>query len=261
MYCKRLVLLLCLLIFPSVAYAMNFEAAAGVWGQTPSGEVSYEGDLAEDTIDLVDDADMGPRANLFARFKLEPPMYLPNVYLMTTPMGFSGEGSKDVSFSFGDINVRADVDFKSRLRLDHYDIALYYHVPGLGPATADILNIEFGLDARFMNLGAEIRSEGYRESKNMTVIVPMGYLGVQIAPVEFFSIEGELRGVGFDGNEYIDYMARLKIKPFPSGKFPYPLGGAFVGAGYRAETIKVDVNDFGANVDVGGPFIEVGMQF
>lgn len=38
-------------------------------------------------------------------------------------------------------------------------------------------------------------------------------------------------------------------------------GPAFVGAGYRYEKIKVDHKDLKVDVNIGGPFAEVGVKF
>ena len=38
--------------------------------------------------------------------KIEIPL-VPNIYLMATPMEFSGKGSKDVTFEFGNTHIQS----------------------------------------------------------------------------------------------------------------------------------------------------------
>jgi outer membrane protein len=245
-----LLLPLVMVALPSASYALGIEAAIGGWAQDPSGDIAYKGE----GLDIDDDLKYDDETRLYGRVKIDLPTPVPNIYLMATPMSFEGRGEKDATFRFGDETFQADVKFISKLDLDHYDLALYYGLPFIKTATADVLNVELGLNVRVIDFNAEItQSEtGIEESKSYTLPVPMVYLGVQVAPVEWLAIEAEGRGVAYSGNHYYDGIGRLKVKP---------LGPVFIAGGWRFENISLDEKDIEADIDVDGPFAEVGVEF
>jgi outer membrane protein len=241
-----------LIIQESTAY--GFEVAVGYWQQSPSGEIGYKADSSDDILDIEDDLDYGTEERFFGRLKVELPLFLPNIYLIATPMEFDGEGSVDGSFKFGDETFAGNIPFDSKVRMDHYDITLYYNLPFIKKATLEKLNIELGLDVRILDLEADIDQDltGISESYSVTVAVPMIYAGLQIRPAKWLSIEGEGRGIAYSGNHYYDFIARAKIIPF---------GPLFIAGGYRSENFKVDESDFEAEIIVAGPFVEAGLEF
>jgi outer membrane protein len=173
---------------------------------------------------------------------------------MATPSKFDGRGEKNVSFNFGGKTFNASVPFNSEVQLDHYDIALYYGIPGLKTLTLGILNVELGLNARIIDFSAKVDqpSTGLSASKSATIPVPMIYAGVQVSPIDLINIEGEFRGISYSSNHYYDIIGRLKIKPF---------GPVFIAGGYRYEDIKIDYQDILSKVKLKGPFIEAGIEF
>ena len=102
-----------ILLIPVSVMAIGMEFAAGVWYQSPGGDVSYQFQNVGDTIDLEDDMDLDSEYRLTGRLKLDMPLLIPNIYLMATPMSFEGTGSKNVNFNFGDININANSKFNS----------------------------------------------------------------------------------------------------------------------------------------------------
>lgn len=252
---KTATLLIALLLIPTFAYALGLEAGVGYWKQTPSGTFSYNAGSATDEIDLKNDAGLDAKWSMTGRVKVDTLPLLPNVYLMASPMEFTGAGAKNVTFTFGDTTFSANAPFNSKLQMDQFDVALYYPVPMLKLATMGKLNVEIGLNARLIKFAAEVDAgNGVTDSKSLNVPLPMVYAGVQVKPIDMLSIEGEVRAVSFKGNHYYDYIGRLKVKPVPV----VPL---FLGGGYRAEDVLIDVSDVKAVLKVGGPFIEAGFEF
>lgn len=246
-----------LLGVPSASYALmgfGLEASLGGWIQgDPEGTLMYDTGLAGTIpLDIKDDLGFKGKTRLMGRLKIEHPVPLvPNIYLMATPMSFEGTGTKN--FDFGGLTVAGD--FSSKLTLDHYDMALYWGVPFLGMATMGKLDAEFGLNARLINLSAEITdSTGQTESTgNVFLPVPMIYLGAQVKPIDLVAVEAEARGIAYGGNHYYSFIGRLKIKPF---------GPLFAAVGYRADDIKIDDADsVTAEMKFSGPFVEAGVQF
>ena len=239
---------------PATALAIGLEVAVGVWNQTPSGDLSYKLVNSTDSLDLDNELGYDSETRFIGRIKIDMPLLIPNVYIMATPMSFSGTGQKNVNFTFGDQAFQGSTDFDSDVNLTHYDLALYYGLPFVKLATADMLNVDVGLNLRLMDLSAEVNQSatGLSEKESVKLPVPMVFLAAQIQPLDRFGIEGELRGVAFSGNSYLSMIGRLKVKVF---------GPLFATAGYRYDTIDVDEDDFKLDADFGGLFFEVGASF
>ena len=243
---------LAVVVVPCRAFAFfGVEAGVGIWNQTPSGTLGYKKISAADDLDLKKDLNLGSKNQPFARVKVDLPL-VPSIYFMATPMSFDGTGSKNVDFNFGGQTFNAGVAVESKLKLDHYDLALYYPIPLLKTATLGKLNIDLGLNARQIAFEGTISGVGKTGSKSLTLYVPMIYAGIQVKPIPLIGVEAEVRGIAYGSNSYIDYIGRLKINPIPV---------FYVAGGYRAETVKIDVQDVKADIKFSGPFAEVGFSF
>jgi outer membrane protein len=245
-----LFLLAVFLLVPEITTAAGLEVAVGGWKQDPSGDISYKGEKLSVENELKYDSEN----KLFGRAKIDLPLWLPNIYLMATPMKFEDEGSKSINFTFGDKTFVATIPFTSSVKLDHYDVCLYYGLPFLKKATLGKLNAELGLNCRIIDFEAKIDqpTTGIEESKSLTFPVPMVYTGIQLKPVKFIGAEVEARGIAFSSNHYFDLIGRLKIKPFKP---------VFISGGYRYEDIKIDEKDVKATFEFKGPFVEAGIEF
>lgn len=245
-----LVLLVLLFFVPSNALAIGAEVAIGGWGQYPSGDLAYKGA----SLDVKDELKYDNKIMLFGRAKIDMPLIIPNIYLMASPVRLEGDGMKNVNFTFGDKTFSGNVPFTSKLKLDHYDVALFYGIPFLKTATLGKFNAEAGLNVRIFDLKAEINqpATGINESKNLTVPVPMLYLGAQFNPIKLLSVEAEARAIAYSSNHYFDIICRLKVKP---------IGPVFIAGGVRYEKLKIDYSDVRADIALAGPFLEVGVSF
>lgn len=250
-------ILLALCLAPFSTLAAGIELSIGGWKQSPSGDLSIKAVSSLDNLSIKNDLKYGEETRLMGRIKIDTPLLFPNIYLMATPMSFKEIGSKNTTFQFGDATFNGNAPFTSELKLDHYDVGFLYGIPLLNTATAGILNIDLGLNARIIDFKARItgqdtNNQTVTESKAMVIPVPMLYAGFQVKPVKWIALEGEARGIAYGKNHYYDLIGRVKVKPYG------PLFGA---AGYRYEKVKIDVEDVKAKVDFGGPFAEVGLEF
>lgn len=244
-----LFLSLLFLLAAHYAYAVGIEAALGAWNQNPQGDMGYKGD----SLSLKSDLQYSnTKTEMFGRVKIDMPLFIPNIYMMATPMKYTGNGVKTSAFRFGDKVYVANVPYSSELKLDHYDIGLYYGIPFLQTATAKKLNVDVGLNVRIMDMKGSVTQGNTSESKSLTLPLPMLYVAGQLKVIGDFSVEAETRSIAYSSNHYIDLIGRLKYKIF---------GPAFIGAGYRYEKIKVDQSDLKVDVNVGGPFAEIGVKF
>lgn len=243
------------LLLPVRAAALplfDIEGAVGGWRVSPSGGMAYEGE----TLDLEDDLNFDDGDEIFGRLKINTPSIIPNLYLMATPLEYEEKTTRTKSFKFGGKEFKQDIDFKSRLTLDHYDVGLFYNVPLLESLTLDRLNLEVGLNARILDAEAEVEqeAEGQRlyEKESATIPVPMIYLGLGVYPVERFGLEAEVRGMSYSDYEILSMIGRVKVKA---------LGPVFVSGGYRYDTYDIEDDDLIVDVDFSGPFLETGVSF
>jgi outer membrane protein len=162
---------LVLLALPYRAFAfLGLEAGVGYWNQTPSGTFGYQpvtGTIGD--IDLKDDLNFKSKSNAFVRVKAELPLILPNIYLMATPMSFDGSGLLTRSISFGNQTFTASTNVQSKVKLDHYDAALYYPIPLLKTASVGVLNVDLGLNARKIDFQGTITSAATSASKSLSL--------------------------------------------------------------------------------------------
>ena len=243
-----------LLLLPASAFGLGLEIAIGGWSQDPSGDLSYKGLTGNDTISIENDLKYGSEFKFTGRAKIDMPLFIPNIYLMATPMSFEGVGRKTVDFTFGDFNFTQNVDFTSEITLTHYDIGFYYGIPFVQTATAKMLNVDVGIDIRILDFDAQIRQTtlGINESKSLTVPIPLLYLAAQVKPLKWLAIEAEIRGLMIGNNKYYSLIGRLKTKVF---------GPVFVAGGYRYDRIDIDESDVRLDATVDGLFFEAGCEF
>ena len=239
---------MCFLLVSHSAFALGLEAAVGAWNQDPSGDISFKGT----SLDIEKDLKYDDENRIMGRLKIETPIFLPNIYLMATPMRFDGTGRKDIAFTFGDRTYAGNVDFTSKLRIDQYDLALYYNLPFLRTLTRDILSVELGINIRGADVEAEVTQGSITEKESFFLPVPMAYVGLEVKPIKPVSIGAELRGIAYSSNHAYDIIGRIKWRF---------LGPLFIGAGYRYEDIKIDHEDLKARAKVKGPFAELGLVF
>jgi outer membrane protein len=242
------------MVMPSQSFSVGVEFAVGVWEQSPQGQLSFEEIFESDNLDLEDDLNYDDETRLFARLKIDMPAVIPNIYLMATPMDFDATSQLNRNVKFGDIVIPINVPFSSELILDHFDVALYYGIPGLETATADLLNVEIGINIRVYDFvgKVDVPSLGLTESGDFTAPVPMIYLGAQLRPLEKLAIEAEARGIVFGDDKGYSLIGRLKWKVF---------GPLFIAGGYRYDKIDIEEDDFTLDIDFSGLFAEAGFAF
>ena len=254
---KKNILLFCLIFIlsiPTTSFAWGLEIAGGAWYQKPSGNMSFDNSTPENDLDLEDDLNYDDKWKAFGRLIIDMPLFFPNIYLMYTPMKWDETGSKNVNFNFGGKEFQANVDFDSELKLNHFDVGLFWGLPFINNATADVLNIDLGLNVRMMDVKAEIEQKdtGLKESESYFLPLPMIYSGMQIEPFKYVALEFEGRGIGWKSNHYVSLIARLKVRPY---------GPFFVAGGYRYDNVKIDYQDIDIDTEFQGLFAESGLEF
>lgn len=248
------ILILAALTVPAVVFAFGLEVAGGAWVQSPSGTLAYEALDPNDFLDLENDLKYEDETRFFGRLNIDMPLFLPNIYVMVTPMEFEGDGIKAFDFNFGDDLISGSVPFYSELKMNHGDIALYYGIPGLETVTGDMLNIDIGLNVRIYDLEARIvqQSTGVDVSESVTVPIPQVFLALQFRPTDFLALEAEGRGISISGNKAYSLIGRLRFNV---------IGPLFLTGGYRYDKIDIDEEGVIIDTDFSGPFAEAGLAF
>ena len=229
---------------------INIDLSVGAISHDPSGYVQYQGSK----VDVKDDFGLDKKTRVFARAKVELPI-VPNLYLQYIPMKFEGQESS--TFTYGGYTFTGNV--KTSVRIDHYDVGLYYNLPFISTATAGLLDPELGVSVRVVDFEGKVTelSTNHTESKSATIPIPMLYAGLGLN-FPYVSVIGELRGITYSGNSYYDITGELRVKPFSVPG----VASFFVGVGYRYERLKLDnVSDIDADIKVKGPFANVGVSF
>ena len=255
----KIILLFCLIFIlsiPTTAFAWGLEIAGGAWYQKPTGNISFEKSIVEDDLDLEKNLNFKDKWEAIGRLIIDTPLFLPNIYLMYTPINFSEAGIKSVNFKFGDKEFQADVDFDSELKINQFDVGLFWSLPFINTATADVLNIDLGLDVKLMDVKAAIDQKDLNLSESVSYLLPlpMLYTAMQIKPLKYIALEFEGRGIAYSSSHYVSLIGRLKVKP----KF---FGPVFVAGGYRYDSLKIDYKDLDINTEFNGPFAEAGLAF
>ncbi len=248
-----LMILVVLTLTCTAAHAMGLEVALGGWQQDPGGDLGYKALTSNDLLDVDRDLKYDTKNQLLGRAKIELPSLLPNIYLMAAPTQFEATGQKAADFTFGDSTIHANTAFYSKLTYNQYDVGLYYGLPFLKTATAGILNVDLGLDARILQMEA-ILSQGtdIYEKHDRTIGVPLIFASVQVTPLKWLAIEAEGLGITYSGNNLYTVIGRARFNVF---------GPAFIAAGYRYDKVDVDEQDVKVNLTIQGPFAEVGLKF
>jgi outer membrane protein len=237
----------------NTAGAFGLEFAIGGWAQGLSGTLGYKALSADDILDVEQDLKYDDEDRVSARLSIDMPLFLPNIYLMATPMDFAATGVKTDGFKFGDVSFNPG-PFYSETVLDNLDIGLYYGIPLLQTATFDTFNIDVGVNVRIYDYELKIRqdSSGLSESETGTFPIPMIFLAARFRPIERLSFEAEGRGISYSGNDVYSLIGRVKVRI---------VGPLFAAGGYRYEKAKLDEKDVLADVEFSGPFLEAGFSF
>ena len=238
----------------------TLEIGVGAWNQNIDGDLSYTlFNTVADEADLQRDLDLKEDSRGTGYLKLELPV-LPSLYLGFTPMSFEGTEKMTRPFLFGHYTFLEDRPLDTRMKLNHFDVGLYYSLilPDLGAIRK--VKVDLGVDLRTAELDVAVTGtvatqtgqRRVREAESYTLPIPMLYGAVQITPVEKMSLEFEGRGVSLGGDKLVSLLGRVKYRVS---------GPLFVAAGYRYDYIRLDEDDLNIDSTVSGIFCETGLEF
>ncbi|MBI4217780.1 MAG: hypothetical protein HY610_01545, partial [Elusimicrobia bacterium] len=86
----------------------------------------------------------------------------------------------------------------------------------------------------------------------LAVPVPMGFLALQVQPIDPLTLEAEIKAIAYGKSRYYDIRGAVQYKVFPF---------VFLSAGYKTQNIKIDQSDISTDMTFSGPILEIGVKF
>lgn len=232
----------------AAADVAGFEAGAALWRHDPNGWV--EDDDAGDRVDLDDDLRLDTENSGFFWVAIEHPVpTLPNLKLRYTPVEFSGSGTVSEGFTLDGVTFNVNERVDSEADLGQADVIGYYEV------LDNVLDLDLGLNVKVIDATVRVTSRTTGRSQTLDFAAPLPLLYARAGfdlPLTGLSVGAELSGIAYSGNSITDGMLFVRYER------------AFLGAelGYRQMRLKLDdLEDVGADVDIGGAYAGVYADF
>ena len=241
---------------------INIDLNVGAMNHQPSGHIEYPAGSGN-KLDLKNDLGLKGNTQPFARAKVEIGIF--GLYAQYMPMNFKGNNTITTTLNYGGTTFDANQTIDTKLKMDRYDLALILNIPFLGTLTGGVLDLEAGLNARFINFDGSVTgkttigsvTQTKTESAQGNVVIPMVYLGGALN-FGMVSVLAEVRGISYQNSSYYDLTGELRISPF---SLP-GLARFYAGLGYRVEKLELkDTFDTNLNVQVSSPYLNVGVAF
>jgi outer membrane protein len=232
---------------------INAEVGAGVWAPEMSGTVGYGTNATTNQIDFSDmglDDGKADNTYLYADFSHFIP-FVPNVRLEQVSYEISGTSTASLNWNGNNISTNSSTD----ITMNQTDMILYWGVPFVSTATAGVLDINFGLDAK--TIDGEITLGNDKATFDATL--PLVYTNARIQlPFLPLNIEGTMKTISYDDASISDNEIKL------SGVMDLTVVDLKVDLGYRMQNITIPdslVDDFDADIDTKGYFLGVSAKF
>lgn len=219
-------------------------ASIGYWNADLSGSASQ----GSDRVDVENDLNLDRSTNLQFSAALEHPIpLLPNVRVGFTRLEQDGNGS--LEGNFGDLLNVGVTDVRSELDLDQLDLTFYYEI------LDNWVNLDAGLTVRSLEGDLYTAERGNLANANRTsvdAILPLAYAAARFdIPVTGLSFGATGHAIAFDGDSIFDLSAYGQ----------YDLSLLRFQAGYRQLSVDVEDGSGALDIEIGGPFVSLGVDF
>lgn len=228
---------------------LSVSAGGGGWNETPSGNLQTTSGI-DDNVDVIDQLlwEKESQSYLFITFEHFVPL-VPNVRLMHTKLGHTGDGIIDQSFTFGGQTFTASADVISDVSIETTDIYAYYEI------LDNVVSLDIGLNIRNVKVDYLVSSvtAGSSSSDSVSATIPMLYALVGASPWPGVILSGELSYISLAGNSITDVSAKIAY----TTNF---LVGFEAGVRNQSYTLD-DVSGTNAKFDFSGPFVGAYLKF
>jgi outer membrane protein len=223
----------------SAFMGINAEVGGGVWMPELSGNANIRGAGAIDFgSSNMDDKKASGNNYLYADFSHFVPI-IPNVRVEKL-----------------DYNI--DSTSGTKVDMQQTDIIAYWGVPLVGLATAGVLNLNFGLDAK--NLKGTVDTSN-ASPINFNETLPLVYLNARVdLPFAPIDLEATTKAISYDGASISDSEAKISF----TLPIPVPLIDFKIDVGYRAQNITIPdslVGGLKADINTKGAFFGLSAKF
>ncbi|MEE4250797.1 MAG: TIGR04219 family outer membrane beta-barrel protein [Alcanivoracaceae bacterium] len=224
-----------------------------IYGGLYTGQTALSGILSSGTgeADVEDDLgyDDGRQTVVYLGLEHAVPI-LPNLRLKHSTLSDDARGQVQSPFTFGGQVFIPTTNVVSSFDLDYTDLTLYYS------PLDNVVKIDLGLTARQIEGDFVIQEDGNpanRGEEKISQVIPMLHVGAYgKLPLTGFYATGEVNVVGYDGNNVADVRAGIGwISDFLLG----------VELGYSQLSLDVDVDDVVADLEIGGPYLALSLNF
>ncbi|WP_028989017.1 hypothetical protein RG903_00835 [Thermithiobacillus tepidarius DSM 3134] len=227
------------------ASALDFQPSLGVEQANISGTVQTD---AETTVDLKSDLGLDKSNPVVAGFRIGAGKH--SFSFRYVPYSFSGDSTISRSITFNGRTFGVNERLHSEVDLKEYAADYRYKLLRTPVAYASL-----GLGLNVFDARIDIRSQSGLNNAQEELTAPIPTLGASAGvslPLTGLSVNGDLSGIGYGGNRYINADANVDYSPLP-----------FVGikAGYRYRELKFDVSDTKADIRLKGPYVAAYVGF
>lgn len=233
-------------LMPAISDAFpgaDVDVSVGYEYPKPSGSITLKNPSGtQQTFDAVNDLNLGSGNDFIAKIDINHSLpILPNIYVHHLPVEVSGDKNGT----------------HSELKMEQNDVGLYYNLPFIKEATDDALDLKLGINARIVNLNAEMKAPPPTGdfSANFSTVIPMIYAGVDFKPIHLISISAEIKTLPLGASSLTEYAAELRV---------HPTHAFYLAGGYFNYNLKIDPSlATGApptNFTLAGPYFVVGLE-
>lgn len=235
------------------AGALQAAPLIDIYGGAYTGRASFSGDLGADgrALDLGDELgyDNGRQTVLYLGVEHAVPV-IPNARLRFASLSDTSRGQLGATADFDDGSFAANTQVASSFDLDSMDLTLYYTPFDL------VAKLDIGLTARQLKgdfVVQEAADASNRGAASISEVVPLLYVGAYgKLPLTGFYATGEVNGIGYSGNRFMDFRAGL------GWRSDFLFG---VELGYSQMSLKIDIDDVDADLSIGGPYLALSLNF
>ena len=246
------VLLLCTAL-PPKGDAFDPKDDLWIWKQPPPAESAFDPLSPASVRASEDNHEFDEDTRNFGQYIVDMSQYLPNIYVMATPIKYEGTNINNMRLDFGDESAKDDVALNSNVTLNDLDIGLYYGIPYVKTVSHDRLNVDLGINVRTIDFEDYIEQDSIGQaSESFILSIPMFFTAVQFHPLDVLSLEAEGRGVSIGGKKSYGLIGRLRWKT---------VGPIYAAGGYRFSRYEIDNDGIIVNTEISGPFVEAGLSF
>jgi outer membrane protein len=228
------------------------EMGAGVWAQTPAGELTY----SEGSLSGKDVFDENQENNAYVWMLIKHPIpVLPNLRLEYVNIDSTGVASGN----FEDFTIPATAP--TSLKMSQFDVIPYYNILD----NTAWITLDLGLDLKVVSL--DFQADGVTiagsldtsYSDTQTIVVPLGYLRARVEiPSTNIGLEADVKYVTYDGSTISDIRAKVDY----TLDF-IPVIQPALEVGYRVQKIDIssDEEKSAMNVDFAGVYAGLMLRF